>query len=202
MKNVILTTLFLVAFIVGGASTFDGPGYGIGDEVSDFTLTDVDGTQITLSDYMGEGGAVVIFTCNTCPWAVGYEDRIIQMHNDLAAKGWPVLAINPNDPDLKSGDSYEAMQARASEKEFTFPYVFDEQQEIFPLFGATKTPHVFVVDKEMKVRYIGGIDDSPQNAEDVEVNYVQAAVEAIAAGHDPDPSSTKAIGCGIKYKKI
>lgn len=177
------------------------PGYQIGDTVEDFTLPSVDGTDITLTEYMGEGGVVVIFTCNTCPWAEGYEDRINSMHTSLADKGWPVLAINPNDPTIKPGDSFVEMQKRSTEKEFKFSYTFDEAQEIFPVFGATKTPHVFVIDKSMKVRYIGGIDDNPQNADDVGINYVEAAVNSIELGEDPEPLTTKAIGCGIKYKR-
>ena len=199
MKYLTLATLLLVGLM--SLTIAEDLGYQIGDTVDDFTLTGVDDKAITLSDYMGEGGAVVIFTCNTCPWAVGYEDRIQELHTSLAEKGWPVLAINPNDPEIKPGDSFAAMQTRAADKAFTFPYVFDEKQEVFPAFGATKTPHVFVVDKDMHLRYAGGIDDSPQSADGVQVNYVQAAVEAIEKGADPDPATTKAIGCGIKAKR-
>lgn len=201
MRNLLFTTVLIAAMLVTSAATFVGSGYGIGDTVADFTLTGVDDAEITFSDYLGEGGAVVIFTCNTCPWAVGYQERIIELHNDLSAKGWPVLAINPNDPSMKPGDSFAAMKDRADEAGFTFPYVMDEEQTVFPAFGATKTPHVFVVDKDMKVRYMGGIDDSPQDANGVEVNYIKSAIEAIEAGQEPSPSSTKAIGCGIKSSK-
>ena len=175
--------------------------YSIGDTVEDFKLKSVDGTWIQLSDYMGDGGVVIIFTCNTCPYAQLYEDRIIELHNTYADKGYPVLAINPNDPKMKPGDSFEAMQKRSSDKGFTFPYVFDEMQEIFPRFGATRTPHTYVVDSEKKLRYIGAIDDNPQNSNEVKTNYITNAIEAIASGNDPDPLTTKAIGCGIKARK-
>ena len=199
MKNLTLATFLLGSFM--SITSLVGQGYQIGDQVADFTLTGVQDNPITFSEYMGEAGAIVIFTCNTCPWAVGYEDRIQELHTDLAAKGWPILAINPNDPEQKPGDSFAAMKTRATENGIDYPYVFDEAQDIYPAFGATKTPHVFVVDKEMKVRYIGGIDDSPQNADDVKINYVKAAVDAIGKGENPDPAMTKAIGCGIKAKR-
>ncbi len=198
MAGILVCAVAILAFVNPIAKT---SSYGINDVVEDFTLTNVDGADIQLSTYMGEKGAIIIFTCNTCPYAQLYEDRIIDMHNTYAEQGYPVLAINPNDPSMKPGDSFEKMQARAEEKSFPFPYVFDEAQEVFPKFGATRTPHVFLIDGEMKLRYVGGIDDNPQNASAVKTNYVASAIEAIQQGADPDPQTTKAIGCGIKYRK-
>ena len=153
-----------------------------------------------MADYADAEGYVVIFTCNTCPWAQKYEDRIISLHNKLSPIGFPVIAINPNDPEVSSGDSFDQMKVRAEEKGFQFPYLFDAGQAVFPQYGATRTPHVYVLDKNLIVKYIGAIDDNPQNATSVEVKYVENAVNAIKGGQMPDPGVTKAIGCGIKVK--
>jgi len=176
-------------------------GYQIGDKATDFSLKNIDGHFVSLSDYEKAEGFIVIFTCNTCPYAVMYEDRIQGLHDKHAAAGFPVIAINPNDPEVKKGDSFDAMKVRAKEKSFGFPYLFDAGQAVYPQYGATKTPHVYVLDKDMTVKYIGAIDDNPQNANSVGVKYVDDAVAAIKAGKDPTPATTKAIGCGIKVKK-
>ena len=105
----------------------------------------VDGKTVSLKDYNNEKGVILIFTCNTCPYAVAYQDRIIALHNQFAPKGYPVVAINPNDPGKSEGDSFEAMKVRAKEKSFPFPYLFDEQQTVSPAYGASRTPEVFVL---------------------------------------------------------
>ncbi len=190
--------LLTMTLLVSATRPF-GEGYKIGDKIEDFTLKNIDGKMVTLSDYNAEG-YIIIFTCNTCPYAVMYEDRIIELHNKYADKGWPVVAINPNDPSIKSGDSFEAMQVRAKEKGFPFDYLFDEDQAVYPKFGATRTPHVFLVDKNMILRYIGAIDNNAQDPESVTTRYVEDAIEAIRSGAQPDPDMTKAIGCTIKAK--
>ena len=139
-------------------------GYKIGDTATDFNLKNVDGKMVSLADYPDAKGYIVIFTCNSCPYAVMYEDRIIDLHNKYASKGYPLIAINPNDPEIKPDDSYKNMQKRAKNKGFDFPYIFDEKQEIFPVYGATKTPHVFLLDDKKVVQYIGAIDDNAQDA--------------------------------------
>lgn len=175
--------------------------YEIGDQVEDFKLQNVDENWVSLSDYSGKMGTIVIFTCNTCPYAQLYEDRIIQLHQKYADRGFPVLAINPNDPLQKPGDSFENMKKRAGEKSFPFAYTLDADQEVYPKFGATNTPHVFLIDSDMRLRYIGAIDDNPQDPSKVKINYVENAIEALMADEDPEPARTKAIGCGIKAKK-
>lgn len=177
-----------------------GDGYKVGDTATDFSLKGTNGEKVSLSDYDQAEGYIVIFTCNSCPYSVMYEDRIIELHNRWADKGFPVIAINPNDPELKPADSFEKMKLRASEKEFPFPYLFDDGQTVFPVYGATRTPHVFVLDKEKTVKYIGAIDDNARSAANVEMNYIDNAVKSIKSGSSPDPSFTKAIGCGIKYQ--
>jgi len=178
-------------------------GYTIGDAVPDFSLQNIDGRKVALSDYEDEKGVILIFTCNSCPYAVMYEDRINDLHNTFADKGYPVLAINPNDPEIKPDDDMAGMKKRAADKGFEFAYVFDEKQEIYPKFGATKTPEVYLLKNEggvMKVAYSGAIDDNHKNPKAVNVKYVESAIEAVTNGKKPDPTFTKAIGCTIKVK--
>ncbi len=135
---------------------------------------------------------------------MAYEDRIVALDKEFKAKGFPVVAINPNDPVQYPEDSYENMKVRAKEKGFTFPYLFDEKQEIFPVYGATKTPHVYLLRNEngkFKVAYIGAIDNSSKDASLATEKYLESALNNLLAGKSPDPAETKAIGCSIKAKK-
>jgi len=201
MKN-IFYSLGLVSMFWLMAATFPvHNGYHVGDTAEDFKLINVSGDFVSLSDYKDVKGYVVVFTCNTCPYSVMYEDRLIELHNRTADKGFPVIAINPNDPAVRPGDNFASMQERHKEKAFPFVYLFDDGQKVYPKFGATKTPHVYILDNNRKVRYIGAIDDSAKDPAGVSVNYVDAAVDAIIAGKNPTPETTKAIGCSIKVKK-
>ncbi|MEY4107474.1 MAG: hypothetical protein RL181_1816 [Bacteroidota bacterium] len=176
-------------------------GLKVGDTAPDFRLKNVDGKMVSLKDYKKAKGFIVTFTCNTCPYSVMYEDRLVELNKKMAPKGYPVIAIQPNDPNLSSGDSFPKMQKRAKDKQFDFPYLLDEGQKVFPQYGATRTPHVFLLDKTLKVRYIGAIDDNPQDAGAVTHKYVEEAITALEAGKEPETTTTKAIGCGIKFKK-
>ena len=191
-------TLFTLTVTLADAQV--SAGYKVGDQAADFSLKNVDGTMVSLADYKGVNGYIVIFTCNTCPYAQMYEDRIIALHTKYASQGYPVVAINPNDPDVKPGDDFAAMQARAKEKKFPFKYLFDAGQKVYPVFGATRTPHIFLLDANRYVRYIGAIDDNAQNPGEVTVKYLENAIAALKAGNNPDPAETKAIGCTIKVK--
>ena len=183
------------------ASAVQIGGYKIGDVAADFNLKNIDGNMITMADYPDAKGFILIFTCNSCPYAVMYEDRIIALHNNYASKGYPVIAIMPNDANIKPADSYENMQKRAKEKGFDFPYIYDEKQEVFPVYGATKTPHVFLLNNKKVVEYIGAIDDNAQDATSVSQKYLENAIAAIERGEKPNPATTRAVGCTIKYKK-
>jgi len=197
-KHVLLFTAILFSAMISL-----GGGYEIGDKATDFNLKNVDGSRVSLSDYDDAKGFIVIFTCNHCPFSVKYEDRIIALDKKYKNKGYPVIAINPNDPEVQSEDSYEKMKIRAQEKGFTFPYLFDDGQEIYPQYGATKTPHVFLLEKESQdliVKYIGAIDDNFKSADMVEQPYVENAVDALLAGNPVPDKETKAIGCSIKTK--
>lgn len=185
----------------GPGTLTDTAGLEVGDTAPDFRLKNVDGNMVSLADYENAKGFIVIFTCNHCPYAVQYEDRIIALHHQFAEIGYPVVAINPNDPEVQPADSYEAMKERAAEKNFPFAYLFDEGQKVYPTYGATRTPHLFLLDKERTVRYIGAIDDNYADESAVTRKYVEDAVAALQRGEEPDPSFTKAIGCSIKTKK-
>ena len=198
MKTLIL---FLSLFFLNPLNHTSKDGYRIGDVATDFSLPNVDGEMVSLSDFEDAKGFIVIFTCNTCPYSVAYEDRIIALDNKYKSMGYPVIAINPNDPAAIDGDDLSDMKVRAAEKGFTFPYLQDVGQQIYPQYGATKTPHVFILQKEGKnniVRYIGAIDDSSRNADKVKKRYVEQSVDALLAGKSPSITTTKAIGCSIK----
>lgn len=189
--------LSLTAFtLVNGPS-----GYEIGDRAADFSLKGTDGETHTLSGIPYAKGYIVIFSCNHCPYVLAYEDRMIALHNKYAPLGYPVVAINPNDKTIQPADSYEKMVERAREKAFPFVYLYDETQEVAKAFGATRTPHVYLLDQDRVVRYIGAIDDNSEDASAVNERYLENAIEALMNGRTPDPAQTKAIGCTIKWKK-
>ena len=174
-------------------------GYKVGSVIEDFKLKNIDDTMVSLSDYKEAQGFIIIFTCNMCPYSVANEDRIIALDAKYKSKGFPVIAINPNDPKASRGDGFEDMKVRASEKGFTFPYLFDEGQKVFPKFGASKTPHVYIVSaSDLKVEYIGAIDNSSRNPNAVTEKYVENAVDALLSGKKPAKTETRAIGCSIK----
>ena len=196
---ILLITLLFSAPVTGVFSNTSG--YAVGDVATDFSLPNVDGANVSLADFPTAKGFIVVFTCNTCPYSVAYEDPIIALDKQFKSKGYPVIAINPNDPAAKAGEEMEAMQERAREKGFTFPYLQDVGQTIYPQYGATRTPHVYILEKQgtqLKVAYIGAIDDSSRDANAVEQTYVEDAVEALLEGNKPSTIQTKAIGCSIK----
>ncbi len=198
-----ISTIFSVFAFTGVDSSLERfiVSYTIGDKAEDFSLKNIDGKNVSLADYKEAKGFIVIFTCNTCPYAVANEDGIIALDKKYKPKGFPVIAINPNNPDVSSGDSFELMKVRAAEKGFTFPYLLDAGQEVYPKYGATKTPHVFVLEKkdqDLIVQYIGAIDDSARDASSVKKKYVENAVDALLANQPIEMVSTRAIGCGIK----
>jgi len=197
IAGLLLISLFTIGIL-------SAQGYKVGDAATDFKLKGVDNKMISLENHKDAKGFIVIFTCNHCPYSIAYEDRIIALDKKYAPLGYPVVAINPNDPALEPKDSFELMIKRAKEKGFTFPYLFDDGQKIFPQYGATKTPHVFILKKEGTkniVKYIGAIDDNYKNAADVSKKYVEDAVDALLANREVEVKTTVAIGCSIKVKK-
>ncbi|WP_298761610.1 thioredoxin family protein [uncultured Psychroserpens sp.] len=201
MKNTFKTLLAIVAFIATTAFAPVGTGYDIGDIATDFKLENIDGKMVSMADFKDAKGFIVVFTCNTCPYAVAYEDRVEALNKKYADKGYPVIAIMPNNTDVKPGDNMAAMKARAKAKGFTFPYLMDKGQKIYPQYGATKTPHVYVLEKTKKgpqVKYIGAIDDNYKDASAVTKTYVEDAVDALLVGKEVPEAKTRAIGCSIK----
>lgn len=180
-------------------------GLAIGATAPDFSLTGTDGkthslASTTAADGTAPKGYIVTFTCNTCPFAKGYEDRIVALHKKMSAMGYPVVAIQPNDVTIKPDDNMDAMQLRAKDKGFGFAYLLDADQSVYPQYGASKTPEVYLLDADRVLRYHGAIDDSAQDPDAVTVNYVEKAIAALEKGETPNPQEVKAIGCGIKAK--
>ncbi len=195
-------TLSLIALLFS-VSVF-AQGVQVGDAAPDFQLKSTKGDKQSLASYEKSKGLILIFTCNHCPYSVAYEDRIIALHNTFTKQGYPVLAINPNDPVREPEDSYDNMIKRAKDKKFPFAYLFDETQAIARAYGATRTPHVFVLQRDGKnwtVRYIGAIDDNSEDAKAATQRYVETAVNALLQNQTISTTTTKAIGCTIKWKK-
>lgn len=205
IKKTILLLMMAVCF--GTFQTYaqaPSTGYKVGDMATDFKLANIDGSNFSLATIPDAKGYIVIFTCNHCPFSIAYEKRIIDLNTKYAALGFPVVAINSNDPTIVPDDSFDKMKEHAKEVGFNFPYVFDETQEVAKRFGATRTPHVFVLDKTdagLKVEYIGAIDDNTDNAEAATKHYVSDAVNQLLEGKPVANNFTKAVGCTIKWKK-
>ena len=200
MKYII--SLMMASLLFFGAEEAPVSGVKVGDTAIDFNLKNVDGSMVSLKSHASAKGYILVFTCNTCPYSKMYEDRLIALHNKYAAQGYPVLAIQPNSASKSPGDSYELMQERAKDKGFPFAYVVDETQEITTAYGATNTPHVYLLNKEggdFKVAYIGAIDNNSRNASAVTRKYVEEAIDALQNGKAVGTTDTKAIGCTIKW---
>ncbi|MEM9326360.1 MAG: thioredoxin family protein [Bacteroidota bacterium] len=202
---VVVTGVLAVIGILFMNASSDVGGYEVGDYATDFELKNVNGDMVSLADYADAKGFIVVFTCNTCPYAKMYEKRIIDLDKKYKSEGFPVIAINPNDVTQQPGDSMDEMKARSASKGYGFPYLRDDEQKITAAYGATKTPHVFVLNKEAsskyKVEYIGAIDDSPRDASDVSEAYVAKAVDALLNGTKPEVTGKRAIGCMIKWRQ-
>lgn len=199
-----MKTFLLACLLTLGVMAKAQNGYQVGDVASDFSLKNVDGKNVSMGSYANAKGYIVVFTCNTCPVAKAYQDRVEALNKTYAPKGYPVIAINTNDPGASPGDSYAKMQERAKEKNFSYAYLEDPDHVYTKKFGANKTPHVFVLQKTAKgneVAYIGAIDNDQEEANDSRTVYVQNAINSLLDGKKPAVTSTKAIGCSIKWKK-
>lgn len=207
MKNMKIFLLLALFLCLGCAdkAQIDIQTIEPGEIAPGFKLKNIDGQKISPESYPDAKGFIVVFTANTCPYAIAYEDRLIELDKKFAPLGYPVIAINPNSPSLSSGDSYEKMQKKAKTKGFGFPYLFDEGQKVTDQFGARVTPHVFLLKKEesgLKVMYTGAIDNDTENVNPEKILYVENAIAAIGAGKEIEVASTKAIGCTVKRKII
>ncbi len=169
----------------------------VGDAAPDFSLPDTDGREHTLA---GDGVSVVVFTCNHCPYALAWHDRILQAARDYSERGVRFLAVNPNDATRYPADSFEAMKERVgADGGWPLPYLHDESQEVARAYGAKTTPDVFVLDAERRLRYRGAPDadhrDASQNAA-----WLRQALDAVLAGEDPPRAETPPVGCSVKWK--
>lgn len=172
-----------------------------GDRAISFNLPSVDGRTYGLSEYGDKEAVAVIFTCNHCPYAIGWEDRFVQAQADYAGKGVQLIAINANNAETHPGDSYEAMQERAKEKGFNFPYLRDESQETARAYGAERTPEIFLFDKDGVLQYHGAPDDNYEDPDAVENTFFRDALDAVLAGKTPPVTQTPPVGCTIKWKE-
>ena len=196
--------LSLFTLIAISAITLSAQPISVGSVAPDFSLKNIDGSTISLSDYSNEKGVMVIFSCNPCPYVIAYEDRIIDLHNKYASQGFPLVLINPSDADKQPVDSMDEMRVRAEKKNYPFPYLKDRDQSVYQAYGASRTPEIFLLknngDGNFVVAYTGTVDDNYKDASAVNVSYASNAVEALLQGKTPDPASTVAIGCSIVAK--
>lgn len=172
----------------------------IGAQAADFRLIGIDDQQHGLADFADKQAVVIIFSCNHCPYVRAWEDRMVSIQNDYAAKGVQLVAINANDATRYPDDGLEPMKTRAQEKDFTFLYLRDDSQEIARAYGAERTPEVFLLDQAGIVRYHGAIDDNYEQPDAVQAHYLRAALDAVLAEQAPAIATTPPVGCTIKWK--
>jgi peroxiredoxin len=172
----------------------------IGDPAPPFSLPGTDARPHSLDDLPDKPVLVVVFSCNHCPYVQAYEDRLVAIQRDYAARGVQVIAINSNDDANYPEDSFEQMVARARASGFNFLYLRDASQAVARAYGATHTPQLFVFDRARTLRYTGKIDDNWQNPKAVTRQYLRDTIDALLADRVPAESQTHAIGCTIKWK--
>lgn len=198
-----LKSILFLVFLLSIGITSEKQTLEVGDTAMDFNLKNVDGTMLSLKSNKEAKGYILVFTCNTCPYSVMYEDRVIALHEKYAEKGYPVLAVQPNNSEKSPGDAFDKMQERAKDKDFPFPYTLDITQEVTATYGATNTPQVYLLNKQadesFKIEYIGAIDNNSRNASTATKRYVENAVDALLAKGEIITTKTKAIGCTITW---
>ena len=186
------------AFAQGAA----GPiALGTKTPMADFKMKATNGKDVTLAGVKGKKGTLVVFTCNTCPFAKGWEERIVAVGNKVAGAGVGMIAINSNDPERVEGDAMSAMQERAKLRGITYAYAADPAGDVAHAFGASHTPEVFLFDAKGKLVYHGAVDDNVDDPKAVKETYLANAVADLSAGKALRMAQTKAIGCGIKYRQ-
>lgn len=168
--------------------------------MGDHRLLDIGGKYLSLNEAKGENGLLVIFSCNTCPWVIRWEDRYVALTRQFSPEGIGVIAVNSNEGNFNSVDNMEEMRKHAKENSYNFPYVQDFGSRLARVFGATRTPHIYLFDNSDALVYRGAIDDNARDARKVEEPYLANAIEAMLSGKPIAVASTKALGCGIKFK--
>ena len=169
--------------------------------LGDIKMADISGKDVSLNDAKGKNGLLVIFSCNTCPWVIAWEDRYVELADTYKDKGVGIVAINSNETQFENVDSMEEMQAHAKEQGYNFYYTMDNGSKLASEFGATRTPHIYLFDKKDKLVYRGAIDDNARKPDLVENTYLADAIDNMLAGSAIDPTATKALGCAIKFAK-
>jgi len=173
----------------------------IGSKAPDFNLLGVDNKFYSLDSFADKKILIVIFSCNHCPYVQAYEQRIISIQKEFSEKGVQIVAINSNEDKNYPEDSFDQMIKRSNEKQFNFPYLRDETQEVAKAYGATHTPEIFLFDQERKLRYHGKIDDNWKEPEKVKYQYLRKAIEEVLEGKEVSIPETFSIGCTIKWKQ-
>ena len=168
--------------------------------LKNFELADISGKNITLANAKGDVGTLVVFSCNTCPWVIRWEDRYVSLANTYAQKGIGMVVVNSNAARFGGEDSLEEMVEHAKNNGYNFPYAQDPESELASAFGATKTPHIYLFNGDDKLVYRGAIDDNAKNAKKVDEPFLANAIDALLAGNPINPQTTKALGCSIKFK--
>lgn len=200
MKKIILLVMLALSAFLSHAQTAT---LKAGDAAPDFKLKNVDNKELSFASFPNAKGYIVVFTCNTCPYAVAYEQRIIDLDKKFKPQGYPVIAINPNDPEASSADAFNKMQDLAKEKKYPFPYLFDAGQKVTDQYGAKRTPHIFIVSKTSKgnvVEYVGAIDNDPEGTKTEKIKYAEDVIAALKSNQKPAITQTKEIGCTVKRK--
>ena len=192
--KIILSIMTGITFLIGGELEI-----GSAMPLMDHQLADISGNTMTLADAKGDAGTLVVFSCNTCPWVIRWEDRYVSLANTYAPKGIGMIAVNSNAARFGSEDSLEEMVEHAKNNGYNFPYAQDPESELASAFGATKTPHIYLFNADDKLVYLGAIDDNAKNAKKVEVPFLANAIDALLAGNPINPQTTKALGCSIKF---
>ena len=193
--KIILSIMTGITFLIGGELEI-----GSAMPLMDHQLADISGNTMTLADAKGDAGTLVVFSCNTCPWVIRWEDRYVTLANTYVPKGIGMIAVNSNAARFGSEDSLEEMVEHAKNNGYNFPYAQDPESELASAFGATKTPHIYLFNADDKLVYLGAIDDNAKNAKKVEVPFLANAIDALLAGNPINPQTTKALGCSIKFK--
>jgi peroxiredoxin len=198
MRHKLIAAVVVLGLAAAGRQTAALP-LGETAPMATAKMKNVDGRELSIADVKGEKGTLVIFSCNHCPFVKAWETRIADLGNTYLKKGVGVIQINANDPAV-AGDTFEAMQQRAQERGFQFPYAVDATSEIARAFGASRTPEAFLFGAGGKLVYHGTIDDNYQDAGKAKEHYLKDALEALVAGQEIPVKETKAVGCSIKFR--
>jgi len=196
MKKLIFTATLLLCFGIQ-AKELD---LGSLLPLEDVKMMDITGKEVSLGEAKGENGLLVIFSCNTCPWVIKWEDRYVELAKKYQSEGVGMIALNSNETTFESSDSMDKMKKHAKENNYNFYYARDDGSKLAREFGATRTPHVYLFNAEDRLVYRGAIDDNAKNQKKVKKPYVADAIDAMLAGNTIKYASTKALGCGIKFK--